>query len=85
MKKQRPRKEIVMLRMAKEISKLSDCKSRSVGAIITDDNFYIIGTGYNGTISGSEHCDEKICARLTLSNCGNLQIGLESIDQMVGS
>jgi len=42
------------LRMADEWSKLSHCKRRQVGALITKDGM-IISDGYNGTPSGFEN------------------------------
>jgi dCMP deaminase len=32
-------------------------------AIIVDDNGYIIGTGYNGSPRGMEHCSDGACPR----------------------
>ncbi len=65
-------KEEWMLGIAYLLSAKSDCKSRRVGAIITDDTFHILGSGYNGTVTGTKHCDEEICARVARSINTNL-------------
>lgn len=38
----------------------STCPRRSVGAVVTIDN-RIIGTGYNGSLSGQPHCKDMGC------------------------
>lgn len=50
--------------IAKELSKLSSCRSRNVGCVITDKYDRMIGSGYNGIPSGIEHiCQKKGCLR----------------------
>ena len=55
-------RDIVFLRMAREVAKLSNCRSRQVGAILTRDNM-IISTGYNGTPKGVKNCFDGGCER----------------------
>ena len=44
------------------MSSLSTCKRRQVGCILLDDNYKIIGSGYNGNPTGFIHCIDKPCA-----------------------
>jgi len=51
--------------IAKVVASRSSCNSRHVGCVLVRDN-QIISTGYNGAISGHEHCSDhgkKYCAR----------------------
>lgn len=43
----------------------STCLRRQVGAVLVKDK-RVIATGYNGTVSGTKHCDEKGCIRQLL-------------------
>lgn len=45
------------IEVAKTISKLSHCRSYQVGAVIVK-NGRILSTGYNGTPSGHQNCDD---------------------------
>lgn len=45
-----------MMNIAKEVSKMSTCRKLSVGAVITSEDFRILSTGYNGSLSGKVHC-----------------------------
>ena len=47
----------VYIKMAQEMSTLSSCNRRKVGAILTLDN-RPIATGYNGTLPGADNCCE---------------------------
>ena len=49
--------DVIFLNIAKEISKMSKCVSYKVGVIIVKDK-RIISTGYNGTPSGFQNCNE---------------------------
>lgn len=42
------------------IANRSTCKRASVGAVIVKDN-KVISTGYNGSVSGTEHCIDHEC------------------------
>jgi len=44
------------MKMAYDISTLSTCSRRQVGCIITNEHGVIIGSGYNGGLSGQPHC-----------------------------
>lgn len=49
-------KDIVYLRTAIEISKLSTCQFTHVGAVLVDSSGYVRGVSYNGTPSNVDHC-----------------------------
>jgi dCMP deaminase len=57
----RPSKIKTFLEMAKLLSKLSTCSRRQVGAIIADDHWRIIGSGYNGNAKELIHCIDEPC------------------------
>lgn len=46
-----------MLDIAKSVSERATCPRRSVGAVIVNKNKMIVSTGYNGSLSGTPHCD----------------------------
>lgn len=48
------------MEIAHAASKRSTCPRLSVGAVIVKDN-KIVGTGFNGSIHGEDHCDECGC------------------------
>lgn len=48
------------INMAQAASMGSTCNRARVGAVIVKDNI-ILGTGYNGSLSGHEHCNEDNC------------------------
>jgi dCMP deaminase len=56
----RPSKEKYFLEIAKVVATRSTCLRRSVGCVLTNARGHIIATGYNGTYSGSKHCNEAI-------------------------
>ncbi len=60
---QRPSYDEFFMMMAKLISAMSTCKSRSVGAVLVRDK-QIIATGFNGAPKGLPHCDETGCVRI---------------------
>ncbi len=43
--------------IAKEVATRATCDRKLVGCVLVKDK-YIIATGYNGSVSGLEHCDE---------------------------
>ena len=45
------------MNIAKEVATRSTCPRKHVGAVIVRDKT-ILSTGYNGSIRGTEHCDE---------------------------
>jgi dCMP deaminase len=53
----RPDWDTYFMNVAKEIAKRSTCNRAEVGALIVK-NKRIIGQGYNGSISGHDHCDD---------------------------
>ena len=46
------------MNIAKEVASRSTCDRKNVGAVIVRDKT-ILATGYNGSIRGLDHCDEK--------------------------
>lgn len=48
------------MEMAVLVSERATCERLHVGAVIVKDN-RIIATGYNGSVSGMEHCSESGC------------------------
>ncbi len=48
--------------MAKVVALRSTCKSRQVGAVLTDIDNYVLSTGYNGPAKGLNTCDP--CRRM---------------------
>ncbi len=45
------------MRIAIEVASRSTCDRKHVGAVIVRDR-NILSTGYNGSISGADHCDD---------------------------
>lgn len=48
------------LNLAKQVATRSTCPRRHVGAVIVK-NRIVLGTGYNGSMIGTVHCDEHGC------------------------
>ena len=53
----RPTWDKVFLEICDVVAQRSTCDRKHVGAVLVKDN-HIIATGYNGSISGLEHCDD---------------------------
>lgn len=49
--------------IAKKVATRSACIRRKVGAIAVNQKDRIIGTGYNGPLSGFTHCEPDTCYR----------------------
>ena len=49
--------------IAKLVASRSTCRRRQVGAVAVSSANRILGTGYNGALSGTPHCDETGCLR----------------------
>lgn len=45
------------MKIARQVATRSTCHRKNVGAVIVRDRT-ILSTGYNGSIRGTEHCDE---------------------------
>jgi len=66
----RPEKMSVMKAVAEQFAELSTCSSRiKVGAVLYDDNYRIVATGYNGVPQGFPHCDEVGCVTDASGSC----------------
>jgi dCMP deaminase len=62
----RPGWEAYFLAMAMMAATRSTCIRRQVGAVIVTDN-RILATGYNGSPSGTKHCEDIGCLRQRLN------------------
>jgi dCMP deaminase len=58
----RPSWDEYFMEITRTVAKRSTCLRRGVGAVVVK-NKRILSTGYNGTISGLPHCEEKGCLR----------------------
>jgi len=57
----RPSKDQYFLEIAKVVATRATCTRRAVGCVITDNNGYVLSTGYNGVPRGFEHCTVNPC------------------------
>lgn len=57
-KQKRPTWDEYFMSIARATAKRSTCDRLHVGAVLVTDDKRIIATGYNGSISGHEHCDD---------------------------
>lgn len=65
MKQKRPSWDSYFMQMAQVVAGRSTCLRRQVGAVMVKDK-QILSTGYNGSPSGLQHCDEIGCLRQSL-------------------
>ena len=50
--------------LAHQVATRSTCERRHVGSVAVGSDHRIIGTGYNGALPGTPHCDEIVgCLR----------------------
>jgi dCMP deaminase len=56
----RPSVNEYFLTLAKDVALRATCPRKSVGCVIVKDR-NILATGYNGSVSGLDHCDEVGC------------------------
>lgn len=61
----RPSWDSYFMQMALVVAGRSTCLRRQVGAVMVKDK-QILSTGYNGSPSGLQHCDEVGCLRQSL-------------------
>ncbi|MCO1601516.1 deoxycytidylate deaminase [Desulfosporosinus nitroreducens] len=61
----RPSWDSYFIQMAQVVAGRSTCLRRQVGAVLVKDK-QILSTGYNGSPSGLQHCDEVGCLRQSL-------------------
>lgn len=64
--------DIFYLKMAYLISERSTCVRRNVGAVIVRDKV-VLGTGYNGAVSGVSHCTVDNCLRIGKKSGENIE------------
>src|SRR5215204_3858397 len=66
----RPSKLQVIKDVAGSFAELSTCSSRAkVGAVLYDDDYRILATGYNGSPQGFPHCDVDGCVTDGTGSC----------------
>lgn len=53
----RPSTVDTLIEIANTVSKRSTCSRRQNGAVIATSNGVVLSTGYNGALSGMDHCD----------------------------
>lgn len=56
----RPAIHDYFMNIAREVATRSTCTRKQVGAVVVRDR-NILATGYNGSMPGMPHCDEKGC------------------------
>jgi len=59
----RPSWDEYFSRIAKDVAERSTCTRHKYGAVIVNEKYEIIATGYNGVIRGAPHCDEIGCIK----------------------
>ena len=65
----RPSLQDTLISIAITVSKRSTCSRRNNGAVIATEKGVVLSTGYNGSLSGMEHCDhECTCMERILSS-----------------
>lgn len=79
------------LNVAAVVATRATCPRRRVGAVLVKDK-RIIGTGYNGSAPGGDHCDDVgcmmvggHCARTTHAEMNALLDGMKDRDVIKGS
>lgn len=55
----RPSIEDTLIDIAFVVSKRGTCNRKQVGAVIADSKGVVLSTGYNGSLSGTEHCEHS--------------------------
>lgn len=63
----RPSWDEYFMQIAHLVKTRSTCLRRQVGAVAVSVEHRIIGTGYNGPLPGTPHCDQAGCLRQQLS------------------
>ena len=60
----RPTKHATFIEIAIALSKQGTCSRRKVGAVLINSMNHIIGTGYNGSPRGMQHCidNKEVCS-----------------------
>lgn len=51
------------MELARAVASRSTCLRRQVGAVAVSEDHRILGTGYNGALPGTPHCEETGCLR----------------------
>jgi dCMP deaminase len=66
----RPSIDETLLEIAFTVSKRGTCSRAQNGAVIADSKGVVLSTGYNGSLSGMEHCDHECDCTETLHGNG---------------
>lgn len=61
-------KDEYFLKIASVVAERSTCGRRLVGCVITDEDDYILSTGYNGAPSGGVHCIDFPCPGISYAS-----------------
>lgn len=65
----RPSLVDTLISIAGTVSKRSTCSRRNNGAVIATEKGVVLSTGYNGSLSGMEHCDHECdCTQFLLED-----------------
>ncbi|MBN2518792.1 MAG: cytidine/deoxycytidylate deaminase family protein [Candidatus Altiarchaeota archaeon] len=61
----RPSWDEYFARIVEDVAARSTCikEGRQYGAVIVNDKYEIIATGYNGVVRGAQHCEEVGCIK----------------------
>ncbi len=52
----RPLKDAVFMEMAEALAQLSTCRRRATACLLIDQDYEVLGQGYNGAPRGEPHC-----------------------------
>lgn len=69
----RPSFETTMMRVAYDLSLRSTCSRRQVGSVLVNKHGHILSTGYNGVVSGTDHCIDNPCKGSSLPSGEGLE------------
>jgi dCMP deaminase len=69
----RPSARENFLDLCRCISLRATCARRAVGCVLVDRHNHVIGTGYNGTAAGIDHCIDQPCPGAALPSGRGLE------------
>lgn len=73
----RPSISETLMEIAFTVSRRSTCSRRNNGAVIADSRGVVLSTGYNGSLSGFDHCDHECdCGVVLLENQSGIEVAL---------
>ena len=68
--------------IAAVLSWRTTCGRKAVGCVITDEDGFILSTGYNGVPKGTPHCAQLGCKDLGDNTCGALHAEQNAIARL---